>query len=102
MGVGHAKDNQIDQLVLTKKCNLPELIFNQKKQIDRYFAVDSANTWQLSHQNSCFVCEKYCYTMFFYEQSKMADNSDLIQIQDAEFVKNLPKYLNLKTEKDKI
>jgi hypothetical protein len=102
-GVGRKFDNQTDQLVLTKKFNLPELIFNQKRNLDRYFQEDSANAWQMSKGNECFVCLKFCYTIIFYTQGENAANPGLVPINDPSFESKLPNMLNINfTDLEKI
>ena len=73
----HIENNNGDNLVLTRKLNHPELIFNQRISDDddfdrRFFKVDANECWTLSPKNECYICEKYHYTMIFYERSKLS------------------------------
>jgi len=84
-----------DNLVLTRKLNHPELIFNQRiykdSTKDRFFKVDANQSWALSHQDECYICEKHHYTVIFYERSQRASNANkgLTEIKDPAFLKEL-------------
>lgn len=70
---------------MTRKVNYPELVFNQKIANDsnkalRYFQKDHDLIWKLSKKNECFICEKYKYTIVFYERGLLAKNPDLVEI----------------------
>ena len=81
--------------MFTKKVNYPELIFNQKRALDRYFVVNQGENWQLSEGNECFVCNKFQYTLIFYNQGLRAENQGLIEIKDTEFVRELKNLMKL-------
>ena len=71
--MGKNTDGLVDQFVLTRKVNHPELIWNQDPQNDhsskkRYFEVDAAENWQLSMKNECFMCDGHKYTAIFFKR----------------------------------
>ena len=78
---------------MTRKLNHPELIFNQTIKNDhtkhRFFKKDAGQVWSLSMKNECYVCQKYRYTMIFYDRYMLSHNSGLIEIKDKEFVQKL-------------
>ena len=60
-GIGQTDDKLNDQIVLTRKLNHSELIFNQKISNDqskqhRWFRKDADQDWMLSSKNECYVC----------------------------------------------
>ena len=75
---------------------MPGLFFNQRIKLDsnpkyRFFNLKSANAWQLSKDNECYICEKHRYTVVFYDRNFMALNEDLIEIKNQEFLRKLKK-----------
>ena len=48
---------------------------------------DAAQEWKLSPQNECYVCQKYKYTMVFYNKSAMYPNKGLTEIKDKTFLR---------------
>ena len=100
----HLETNQGDNLVLTRKLNHPELIYNQRVSEDvslgNLFKVDANECWTLSPTDECFVCEKHLYTMIFYDRHKK--NSGLVEIKDMalldllkrEYFRNIKLYRN--------
>ena len=72
--------------------NRSGLIFNQRIASDysnhKFFNTHSS-LWQLSKNNDCYICEKYCYSMIFYQRGILAVNSDLVEIKDSEFLLKL-------------
>lgn len=97
-GIGRMDDNTIDQFVVTRKVNYTELIFNQKIKNDKtkfkYFQKDHSLLWTLSKKNECFICEKYKYTMVFFEKGIMGKNPELTEINDEEFLGIIKKDFN--------
>ena len=84
----------MDNFVLTRVLNHPELIFNQRPQLDKenervFFAVDAQRPWNLSLRNECLVCQRYMYTQIFYERGVLAQNHDLIEIHDKKLLDKL-------------
>ena len=41
-GVGRLESNLVDQFILTRWVNHPELVFNQQPYLDKYFEMDAA------------------------------------------------------------
>lgn len=78
---------------MTRRLNHPELIFNQRLKNDttnnRFFKKDAGAAWQLSAKNQCYVCEKYRYTMIFYDRYMFSHNNGLVEIKDKELIKQL-------------
>lgn len=69
------KGTNFDQLILSRKLNLPELIFNQDYTQDknfkkRFFEIDHAQKWVMAdnkqRKEPCYVCQKQKYTLIFY------------------------------------
>ena len=88
-----------DQIVLTRKLNHSELIFNQKISNDqiksnRFFKKDAYSDWQLSMNNQCYVCELYQYTCVFYDRKDPEKNKGLNEIHDQELLDQLAKEYN--------
>lgn len=88
-------DNENDQFVLTRNVNYPELIFNQRTEVNKYFEEDAAQHWRLAKINDCYICNRHTYTAICFEQGAEAKNPGLIEIKDEEFVAALPGYLNI-------
>ena len=85
-------DKLNDQIVLTRKLNHSELIFNQKISRDnnkkeRWFKKDADSDWMLSPKNECWICQRYHYTIVFYDRSAPEKNKGLVEIKDEEFVR---------------
>lgn len=64
---GMDKGSCVDQFVLTRKLNFPELIFNldprQDKNVKkRFFEIDHAHKWTMAdnfqRKDVCYVCQK--------------------------------------------
>ena len=75
------------------------LIFNQRIASDykpslKFFDVDTSQTWQLSKNNECYVCEKHSYTMIYYQRGILSQNSGLVEIKNKEFLAKLKKEFN--------
>lgn len=83
----------LDNFIVCRKPNYPELIFNQKKQIDKYFIKDSCQNWAFSEK--CYVCERHTYVAIFYEQSTCAENEGLIEIKNQDVIQEINDNLNL-------
>lgn len=74
------KGSKIDKFVLTRKNNLPEMVFNQNSRQDfnnkkRFFEVNHDQKWCLndndcSNRDVCYICEKQKYTMIFYQRDQ--------------------------------
>ena len=74
--------------------NHSELIFNQKISCDnskrhRWFRKDAEADWMLSSKNECWICQRYHYTIVFYDRSSAEKNQGLIEIKDPEFLSKL-------------
>ena len=102
-GVGRIESNLVDEFVLSRIVNRPELIFNQKPYLDQYFEMDASENWRLMDMacgigGGCPVCNKHKYTLIFYEQD-MADpwsvNEDLIEMKDEGLVQQIKEDLNI-------
>ena len=70
-GTGRIKNSLVDQVVLTRQINEPDLIFNQCRTKDAYFELDACENWQLSTKAECFVCQKHRFTIIFYKNEKL-------------------------------
>lgn len=104
-GIGRKFSNgsQLDKFILTRKNNLPELIFNQNSGQDlnnkqRFFEIDHSQQWRLSdnnstHKDGCYLCNKHQYTIIFYKRNKVGEtqhkNKELVEIKDEDFVQKL-------------
>lgn len=97
-GVGRLTNSMLDQFVVTRKINQPELIFNQNVNKDAYFDMDASENWQLQTENNpmteCHITHKHKYTMIFYEQGNQI-NSDLQEVTDPEVVERVKDSLNI-------
>ena len=58
-------------MVLTRKVNEPDLIFNQYPYKDLYFEQDAGEQWVLSEKSECFVCDKHKLTVIFYKNETL-------------------------------
>lgn len=114
------KGSTVDRMILTRKLNLPELIFNQDSRQDRnvkkrFFEIDHGHKWTMAdnhnhHQKKdvCYVCQKQKYSLIFYERdphgsckiSSASKNKELIPIEDAEFLAHLKSEYRLKYSQD--
>jgi hypothetical protein len=65
-GVGRSEESNVDNVILTRQVNEPNLIFNQHKCRDSYYDVDSGFNWRLSDKSECFICQKSKFVMIFY------------------------------------
>ena len=82
----------MDQFILSRRVNSPELVFNQQPYIDRYYEMDSSEHWRLVDtacgiSGGCPICNKHKYTMIFYEQDMeepWSFNEGLIEVTDKE------------------
>ena len=45
--------------------------------------------WKLSRSNECFICEKYKYTIIFFEKGMFSKNPELVEIFDKDFIADL-------------
>jgi len=68
---------------------------------NKYFIRDFSHRWKLSKRHECFVCEKYRYTIIFYERGVVSQNQGLTEIKDTKFLEELQSefdknYLNYK------
>lgn len=71
-GVGRLESSLVDQFILSRLVNNPELIFNQQPYRDKYYEMDAAERWRLMDTScgitgGCPVCNKHKYTMIFYD-----------------------------------
>ena len=96
-GIGRNDDSLLDQFVLTRKVNHPELIWNQNPQNDstpdkQYFESYASKNWILSQKNECFMCDGHKYTVIFYKSGLLTQqNQGLYEVKDnemLEFLKN--------------
>lgn len=93
-GVDRSSSSNLDQFVLTRVLNRPELIFNQKPQTDhdegsRFFKADAASRWEMSLNTECFSCDKHIYVQVHYQRGLFASNADLVEITDKELIEEL-------------
>lgn len=93
-GNGREECSSIDFFVLTRVLNHPELLFNQQTKYDRdianrFFRKDSMLEWQISNGNECYICNRYQYTMIFYERGILAQNTELTEIKDERILNEL-------------
>lgn len=102
-GVGRTESSLIDEFVLSRWVNRPELVYNQQPYKDGYFEMDAAENWRLLDAacgtgGGCPICNKHKYTLIFYEQDR-ADpwsyNEDLIEIKDPKIVQQIKDDLNI-------
>ena len=105
-GIGRSQTNEIDDFVLTRKVNLPELIFNQNPNKDCYFEIDAGNKWRLSDRCQCYSCHRYKYTMVFFKQAREGQrpadlNPEMKEVTNPELVTQIRDALNL-SFKDKV
>lgn len=93
----------IDEFVLARWVNRPELVYNQQPYKDSYFEMDAGEDWRLYDTKTgihggCPICNKHKYTLIFYEQD-MSDpwslNEDLIEIKDSNVIQKIQEDLNI-------
>ena len=81
----------MDNFVLQRQLNQPELIFNQCRYKDCYFEEDASEQWHLQDgacgmSGGCPVCRRHKYTLIFYQQEEsevvISKNEGLIEITD--------------------
>lgn len=65
-GLGRIESSLVDQFILSKNGNEPELIFNQNQHKDLYFEQDSSELWRLSLKNECHICQRHKCVYIFY------------------------------------
>lgn len=91
-----------DCLVLTRKLNHPELIFNNSNHQSTYFQQDSDMQWRVSYNgqftHECYLCQKYKYTCIFLD--KDGPNSNLVEIRDENIIKKVKENLNIEKTTD--
>ena len=81
--------------MITRKCNNPELIWNQNPQNDtipdkQYFVNNASKQWELSQKNECFICEGHKYTVIFFKQGLYTQqNQGLYEVKDDEILEFL-------------
>ena len=101
-GIGRLDAGLADVVVLTRKVNHPELVFNNFRYVDAYWALDSGGQWQLSYKNcptnECYICEKHKYVMVFLD--KRGHNDELQEITDIKVINEVKANLNLENEED--
>ena len=67
-GVGKIAFSKIDQFVLTRRLNCPELVFKRRESAeDGWFDPSSQSAWRLEREGSCYLCEKHKYTVVFFD-----------------------------------
>lgn len=62
---------EVDNFCMHRKFNFPELIFNQDPSKDSYFEVNQNEKWTYQSEiesTHCYICQKQCYAMIFYER----------------------------------
>ena len=57
----------------------------------KFFKKDATLQWKLSNSNECHVCQRYTYTIIFYEKSIMYPNKGLVEIKDQSLVNTIKK-----------
>ena len=83
-----------DTVILTRKINNPELVFNKNPNKHKYFRVNAGEEWKLNNtsKGECFMCDCHKYTVIFFNKGVLASNNpDLDEIKDKEFVALLKK-----------
>ncbi len=84
-GKVNSLENQclIDNLTLSRKVNMPELIFNVDLHKDQYFDANAEQNWQIILNSECFICDYHRLTVIMYDQSlNPTHNPELIEIKD--------------------
>jgi hypothetical protein len=88
-GLGRSNDSNLDQFVLSRVINNPELIWNQDPQFDsiykkRFFEVDASKRWKLSLKNECYMCDGHKYTVIAFKQGiyTKANDESLSEVLD--------------------
>lgn len=71
-GFGRLECNFVDQFIISRWVNQPELVYNQKPYVDEVFMMDSSLDWrvvdtQCGITGGCPICNKHKYTMIFYD-----------------------------------
>lgn len=66
--MGRDRVLNVDQFVVNRKYNFPELIYNQDPQIDEYFQLDQCEKWTVSKKGECFVKDKHRYCLIFFRR----------------------------------
>lgn len=97
----------MDDFIMQRQLNQPELIFNQCRYKDLYFEEDSSEYWHLQDQacgmsGGCPVCRKHKYTLIFYQQESslvaISNNEGLTEIKERELIDHIKEELNLLPE----
>ena len=47
------------------------------------------NNWKLSLRDECFICDRYTYTLIFFERGVLAQNRELTEITDEAVLRDL-------------
>ena len=87
-GIGRQESSLVDNFVITRKVNQPELVFNQAPYKDKFFEDGACENWVLQTGSSqsmtgCSICQKHKFTVIFYEQDDHEmSNTDLIEIKN--------------------
>jgi len=78
-------------VILTRKVNNPELVFNQCSASAKFFRVNAEEDWQLSSsKGECFICDCHKYTAIFFNKGVVSKNNlDLQEIKDPQFLAQL-------------
>mmetsp|Transcript_35843 Transcript_35843/g.54947 ORF Transcript_35843/g.54947 Transcript_35843/m.54947 type:complete len:134 (+) Transcript_35843:4049-4450(+) len=82
----------MDTFLVTRKVNMPELVFNGRPEIDSYFDKDSGIKWSLAKK--CYVCDRHRYTMIFFDQRNPAENPDLVEVTNPDTIDKIKKDIN--------
>lgn len=100
-GIGRNESSRIDDFVVSRKINQPELIFNQAIHLDSYFEDGASEKWTFqdglsNSMNGCSICHKHKFTVVFFEQeTHELANMELVQIKNAQIVNEVYKSLNI-------
>lgn len=54
--------------MLTRKLGHPELVFNEKIGKTMHFETSAASKWSLSKGDQCWICDKFKYTIIFFNR----------------------------------
>ena len=101
-GALRTQQSMEDIIILTRKKNHPELIFNQDLRKDGYWHIDSELSWKISYTknvvNTCYVCQNHKYTMIYY--NSRTNNPGLVEITDKQIVQTVRDNLNIEKNDD--
>ena len=100
-GIGRQPENQLDTFVLTRKTDLPELVFNQNVHSDCYFDAHAGSRWQLSDKGECYLCQNRKYVAIYFNPATAPSSKHFIEVEDQQTKEFLKNSLNLTAQDQK-